>query len=239
MRPRTLVIPLLPLLLLGATPAIAQQLPPGTITTHATARDRLPNTVADVTLGIEAHARTLSEVQATLANNSTQLLTYLRTAGAERTRTQGVNIRPDLDPTPVRGQPPRIVGYSGDMRVAFQIEAGTLGDVLGDALGHGANTVQDTTLHPRQSELDGKRHDLAATATKQAIEEARIVAEAAGRHLGAFRVLNVDTPSPMAPRSGLMVMASSPSAMAKPIATEAGDTEITSTVTVTIALIEP
>lgn len=238
MRPHTLLIPLLVPLLVGATHAAAQQPPPGTVTTHATARDRLPNTVADVTLGIEAHARTLPEVQATLGNNSTQLLAYLRTTGAERTRTQGVNVRPDLDPNPARGQPARIVGYSGDMSVAFQIEAGKLGDVLGEALGHGANTVQDTTMHPRQTEMDGKRHELAAAATRQAVEEARVVVEAAGRHLGAFRAVNVDTPTPNAPRS-MLVMAAAAPAMAKPIATEAGDTEITSTVTVTIALIEP
>ncbi len=88
-------------LALGTTPGLAQTpqapatpgpAPAGLITTHATARRRLPNTVADASVSIEAHGRTVAAVQRTLAENSQTLLAFLRQAGTERLRTNAVNV---------------------------------------------------------------------------------------------------------------------------------------------------
>jgi uncharacterized protein YggE len=214
-----------------AAPLRAEE--PGTVTAHATARDRLANTVADVLLGIEAHGRTLAEVQGALSAGSAKLDAFLTGAGAERTRTEAVQVQPDLDTSTPRGQPPRIVGYSGQIAVVFQVAPDKLGTLLGGALGNGANAVNGTALHPRAEELDAARRRLATEATRTALEQAGAVAEAAGRRLGAARSIIVDPVPGFAPRPGLM------RAAAAPVATEAGDSEISASVTVTMALIEP
>src|SRR4051812_33904899 len=135
---------LAPALLLSlAVPAHAQD-QPGTITTHATARTRLPNTVADVAVAIEAHRQTLNGVQQGLADGSKTLLGFLREAGAERLVTEQVAVSPDTEA--VRGAPNRIVGYSGRVRVRFRVPADKLDQTLGNALARGGNTLESTSL---------------------------------------------------------------------------------------------
>ena len=214
-----------------AGPALADE--PGTVTTHATARDRLPNTVADVSLGIDARARTLTEVQAALALGSTKLSAYLKAVAAERTRTQAVQIEPVLDQAPQRGQPPGIVGYAGHIVVEFRFDADKVGPILTESLNQGANTIGGTTMRPREAELDAARQRLAAEATRMALAQARTVADAAGRKVGVIRSITVDGAAmPGGPR---LMMARA----AAPVAAEAGDSEITASVTLTQALIEP
>jgi uncharacterized protein YggE len=222
-------------LTLLAAPALAAE--PATVTTQATAHDRLANTVADVTLAVEARGRTMAEVQTALAAGSAPLMTYLGGAGVERLRTQGVALQPEVEQNPTRGQPPRIVGYSGRLTVVFLVEAGKMGAVLTDALAHGANTIDGAAWHPRDAEIDAARRRLAAAATKSALDQAGVVAEAAGRHAGPVRSIVVDPaaqgfPRPMQARGMAL-------AAAAPMALEAGDSDVAISVTATVTLTEP
>ena len=205
-----------------------------TVTTHATARDRLANTVADVQLGVEARGRTLAEVRAMLDAGTTPLKAYLDGAGVEQLRTQAVTIRPELD-APAPGRVSRITGYSGRVSVVFVVEASKLGVVLAESLAKGANTIDNAALHPRQAEVDASRNRLAAEATRLALEQARAVAEAAGRRAGPVRSIEVDA-APGFPRP---LMARAAVTAAPAIATEAGDSEVNATVTMTVTLLEP
>ncbi|GAC1344595.1 MAG: hypothetical protein NVSMB18_22500 [Acetobacteraceae bacterium] len=218
-------------------PAGAQDTP-GTITTHATARTRLPNTVADISLGIEAHATTVAGLHKALADGSGPLLAYLRGAGAERVRTEQVTVTPDTETDRGRGLPDRITGYTGRVGVAFRVAAEKLPEVLGGALSKGSNTVDGTVLSPRESEVEAARQQLAADAVRTALAQAARVAEAAARQTGAVRQILVDPGLGLQPRPGVM-FASRMAVAGAPIATEAGDSEVTATVTVIVALIEP
>ncbi len=214
--------------------------PPGTITTHATARTHLPNTVADVTIGIEAHARTVGAVHKTLADRSASLLAYLRAQGTERLRTEQVAVTPDTETDRGRGLPDRITGYSGRLRVAFRVSAETLPQALAGVLDNGGNSLDDTTIRPRETEMDAARQQLAAVAVRVAMAQAAAVAQAAGRRLGAVHQIMVDPGLGLAPRAAPMfaprvAMAAAPA----PIATEAGDSEMAATVSLVVDLIEP
>jgi uncharacterized protein YggE len=228
------------ILALGLAVLLAQPLraqdQPGTITTHATARTRLPNTVADVAIGIDAHGQTLSAVQQSLADGSKTLLASLRDAGAERLVTEQVSVSPDTQS--VRGAPNRIVGYSGRVRVRFRVPADKLDQTLGNALASGGNALESTSLVPRETEVDAARQDLAAQAVRTALAQAKTVAEAAGRRLGPVRQIQVDPgfglPRPMPAFATARMMDA-----AAPIATEPGDSEVAATVSVTVGLIEP
>src|SRR5206468_6940005 len=112
-----------------SAPAFSQEQPPGSITTSATARRTLPNTVADVGVGIDAHGRTVAAVHKALADGSGALLAYLRGAGAERLMTEQVAVSPDTETDRGGGRPDRIVGYTGHVRVSFRVPADQLGDV--------------------------------------------------------------------------------------------------------------
>jgi len=224
-------------LLFGSLASIAAaQERPSTVTTHATARANLPNTVADVGLGITAQGRSVAGVQKALADGSQNLLAELRRNGAERLRTEQVSVTPDT--TGTGSDPNRILGYTGQMRVSFRVAAEKLGDVLSAATSHGANTVDGETLLPRESEIDAARQSLAAEAVKTALGQARAVAEAAGYRLGPVQQIMVDpglglVQRPMPAFSAPRAMA----AMAAPVATEAGQSEVAATVSVVVAIL--
>ncbi len=191
--------------------------------------------MADVQLGVEAHGRTADEVQAALATGSEALLAFLADARAERVRTRGVSVRPDLDQARPPGQPAQIVGYSGRVSVGFQVEAARLGAVLTGALGHGANVVDATGLRPREAEVDAARARLAADATRAALGQARAVAVAAGGRAGPVRSVVVEP----APGLATPLLRGAVMATAAPVATEAGDSEVSASVTATVALTTP
>ena len=220
------------LAVLLAQPAAAQD-HPGTITTHATARTRLPNTVADVSLGIEARAGNVAAVHKALSEGAAPLLAYLRGAGVERLGTDQVTITPQSAPN----QPDRIAGYNGRMQVSFRVAADKLGDVLGGAMGKGVNSIDGTQLVPRESEVEAARQDLAASAVKTALAQARAVAEAAGRRLGAVQQIIVDPGLGLPTRP--VPMMSMRMATAAPVETQAGESEVAATVSVIVNLIEP
>jgi uncharacterized protein YggE len=170
----------------AATPAVSPgPSPEGKINLEATARKRLPNTVADVVLGIQVEGRTADSVSSALDQRSHTLLDYLRQQGAERLRTENVEFQPQVES--VRGSSDRIVGYSGSANVSFRVTPDKLGIVLTGSLMHGANTVSQTQFSPLETEVEAARRQLELEGTKTALARADAIAEAAG-----LRVVRVE-----------------------------------------------
>ncbi len=219
-----------------AQPSAAQPAPAvppaGLVTTHAQAHRRLPNTVSDVAVSIEVHARDLPDAAAQLARRSQTLLDYLRGEHAERLRSDAVGMNPDTEEQ--RGRPDRIIGYTGRASVSFRATPDTLPALLAGCLDHGASGVGDDRASPRESEVDQTSQELASEAARAALAQAAAVAEALGERLASVAQVEVDpadrfAPSP-APPPARMMPAGRPT---PPIATEAGGTDISVGVTLT------
>ena len=217
---------------LSAGPAWADG--PGTITTHATARGRLANTVADVSIGVEAHAPTVAATQAALAAGSGKLMAYLRQQGVERLRTEQLSVTPNT--VADKGRADRIVGYDGTVQASFRVRAERLAEVVAGALANGGNDLSGTVLLPREAEVEAERARLGSEAAKIALNQADAVAGATGRDLGAIKLIEVEPAPGLVVQRPMMRMAAPAPA---PAATEAGDAEVTATVTLTVELVEP
>src|SRR5260221_7839975 len=172
-----------------ASPATPNPTPEGRVSLEVVARKRLPNTVADIVLGIQVEGRTTDAVSNGLAQRSQTLLEYLRQQGAAWLRNENVNFQPQVES--VRKGPDRIVGYTGSANVSFRMTPDKLGAVLGGSLEHGANTISQTSFSPLESEIDNARRELAIEATKAALARADAVAEAAGVRGGPVEAINV------------------------------------------------
>src|SRR5258707_9623683 len=98
-----------------ASPATPNPTPEGRVSLEAVARKRLPNTVADVVLGIQVEGRTADAVSNGLAQRAQSLVEYLRQQAGERLRTENVNFQPQVESG--RNGPDRIVGYTGGANV--------------------------------------------------------------------------------------------------------------------------
>ena len=140
--------------------------------------------MAAITLGVATRAETAAEA---LSANSAQLaavLERLRGAGiAERDlQTTGLSLGPQMDYSR-DGQPPRVMGYEASNMLTVRVRAlETLGTILDQAVGDGANTFHGLSfaLSDPEPALDRAR----VQAVQEARRKAEMMAEAAGVRLG-------------------------------------------------------
>ena len=223
----------------AALAAAAQQgtcTPTNLIHTHAIAHTRLANTVADAMVGISADGTTVAGVSKELGDRSQKLMAYLRSQHAERLATNQVSVEPKTHT--VKGGPDVIVGYSGRISISFRTTAEKASELISRALANGANTLDQVSFSPTEAETEAARNNLAIEATKSALAQADAVAKAASGHVAGVRDIAVDPGGsfvrPMAVMQRMTDFAAS--AKAAPIATEAGDEEVSVTVNVDAVL---
>src|SRR6201996_7789545 len=111
----------------------------GFVSTSATAHRRIPNTVADVSVGIQTQGADSASVSRDLAQRSQTLLDWLRGQGAERLTTDQISFQPQTHEEKSGQQ--KIVGYTGTTSVSFRTTPEKVGAILSGVLDHGANTI--------------------------------------------------------------------------------------------------
>jgi uncharacterized protein len=207
----------------------------GIVSTSATAHRRIPNTVADVSVGIQTQGADAASVSRDLAQRSQTLLEWLRGQGAERLATDQVSFQPQTHEEKSGQQ--KIVGYTGNTSVSFRTTPEKVGAILSGVLEHGANTIQQTSYAPKEEDQDKVRKELAQEATRTAVAQGDAVADAAGTHVIGVREVNVEPggiirPMPMMRMQAIPVNG----ALSPPLATEAGDQDISVTVSVRLTV---
>lgn len=209
--------------------------PGGTVVVGATAHTRLPNTVADVIVGIEMTGRDVASVSQPLEQQSQSLLEFLRQQGAERLRTEDVSVEPQTETQPSARN--RIIGYSGHLSISFRTSPQQLPALLGGSLEHGANTIIQTVFMPRESEIEAARQELAVEATKMALAQAEAVAKAAATRVVGIREINVAPEGEVVPlRARSEKVPAVSAAINRTIATTAGEQELAVRVEVRAAI---
>lgn len=216
---------------------------PGLITVRATAHRRLPSTVADATVSIEVHGRDLRGTATQLGRQAQALLAFLRTQGAERLRTEGTSFTPEIQEQ--RNLPDRIKGYTGRISVSFRTVPDQLPFVLAGCLDNGATALGQFGSSPREDEVGAARRDMVEEATRAAMAQARAVADSAGQKLAGIELAEIDPPpgampltvsADILPERAARPASSSP---VPPIASVAGDSDLSVTVVMIVRLAPP
>jgi uncharacterized protein len=205
----------------------------GTVSTSATAHRRIANTIADISVGIQTQGGDAASVSRDLAQRSQTLLEWLRSQGAERLATDQISFQPQTHEEK-NGQQ-KIVGYTGTTSVSFRTTPEKVGSILSGVLDHGANTIQQTSYAPKEEEQDKIRKELAQEATRTAVAQGNAVAEAAGTHVVGVREVNVE-PSGIIRPMPMMRMSMGAAAKEVPMAGEAGEQDVTVTVSVRLTV---
>ena len=194
----------------------------GVLSVHATAHRQVANTVASVSLGIEVHGHDVPTL-GPLAERSKALLAYLQSQHVDRLGSAQVDLTPETQEQ--HGQPDRITGYTGRQTVTFQVDPAKLPSVAGDALAHGANTLQQVGLATRDADMETARQEFAIEATRQAITQIKALANAADQRVTSLAEIAVASEGgnfrPLMPAPMLKRVAAAP---ALPIAV--GETEV-------------
>jgi hypothetical protein len=205
----------------------------GIVSTSATAHRRIANTIADISVGIQTQGADAASVSRDLAQRSQTLLEWLRSQGAERLATDQISFQPQTHEEK-NGQQ-KIVGYTGTTSVSFRTTPEKVGAILSGVLDHGANTIQQTSYAPKEEEQDKVRKELAQEATRTAVAQGTAVAEAAGTHVIGVREVNVE-PSGIIRPMPMMRMNMGAAAKEVPMAGEAGEQDVTVTVSVRLTV---
>ncbi len=204
------------------------------INTHATAQSRIPNTAADISVGITASGRDLPSVQRALAEKASALLAYLRAEKAQRLITTSVSFSPSTKSQ--KNAPDKTVGYDASSQVSFRTTPEKAPELLAGVLEHGANSIDSNAFTPTEDEVAAARAALSAEANRTAIAQAEAIAKAAGMHVVAVRTINVEADAVFEPRGRAFPMQMKAlAAPAPPIETAAGDQSLSMRVDVTIA----
>ncbi len=206
----------------------------GIVSTSGTAHRRIPNTVADISVGIQTQGTDVKSVSRDLAQRSQSLLDWLRGQGAERLATDQISFQPQTHEEK-NGQQ-KIVGYTGSTTVSFRTTPAKAGDILSGVLDHGANTIQQTSYSPSEDEQDKVRKDLAQEATKTAVAQAEAVANAAGTHVIGVREVNVEPSGIIRPLPMMRNMVMGAAEKTVSMGTEAGEQDISVTVSVRLTV---
>jgi len=204
------------------------------ITTRATSEVRIPNTVVDVSVAVNAAGANLSDVQRALATQSNGLLAYLKSQKVDRLITANINFSPDMRSQ--KNGPDKTVGYNGSEQVSFRTTPDKAPDILAGVLTNGANEIEGTTFTPTEQEIADARRKLSEDATKTAVAQADAIARAAGMHVVSVRDINVDNgvfqPRPM---MRMALSAGIAAAPAPPMQAASGDQQLSVSVNITAA----
>jgi uncharacterized protein YggE len=187
-----------------------------------------------VTLGVESHARTAREAQLLNADAMTAVIERIKGAGipADALQTTGYNLQPEFDY--VNGKQ-TLRGYVARNQVQARVDAmAKTGEVITAVVTSGATTVSGVRFDLRDRETAERE------ALRLAVQDARRRADAAASGAGVTieRVIRVDEQRDMndGPRPMAMGMAMVKSDASQAVPLEAGEIEIRSRVTMTVAI---
>jgi uncharacterized protein len=180
-----------------AAPALAQTMPPASISVTGEATLSAPPDLAEVDGGVTSDAKTARE--ASEANNAAmgKVLLALKAAGINEKDFQTSRLSLQPQSAPGRAGPSTIVGYRASNRVTIRLHDVTkVASVIDTMVGAGANDIGGINFMVSQASklLDDAREQAVADARRKA----EIYAKAAGVTLGApLSITEGGSPGPM------------------------------------------
>ena len=207
--------------------------PPRTIVVSGNGEVSARPDMANLSFGIETHAKTASEAAARNAALAQKITDALRAKLGDQGKvsTGGYSLAPDYEQHQGRQDTATIVGYSAQHSIAVETPAmNLLGELIDTAIATGANRVNSLNFTLKN---DSKaRGDALASASHDAQQQAQALAASLNVKLG--RIITASTEGVPRPVPLVRTFAQEPSAMAAfktPV--EAGDITVFATVFLT------
>ncbi|OUC16718.1 MAG: hypothetical protein B0A82_00385 [Alkalinema sp. CACIAM 70d] len=135
---------LLGIMVCGLTqPAIAAEKLMRTLTVTGRGTERIPTTLTQVRLGVEAQGKTANEVQAEVARRANAVVDLLKARNVEKLETTGINLSPNYD---YRDGKQILMGYVASNMVSFRIPTAKAGTIMDDAVKAGASRIDGVSF---------------------------------------------------------------------------------------------
>jgi uncharacterized protein len=209
----------LPVMAQTASGAIGHVAPPA-LFVSAEAEVRVAPDQAHISVAVETRGRTSQQAGADNARIQTALLGALRRLGvtAAQLQTRAVLVTPEYQ-YPQDGGRPTVTGYVARNEVIVEVRDLTkIGGLIDASLAQGATNV--TGPHFSLVNPDSARREALGQAVRKAMDDARVMAQAAGVRLGSVLELSSEASAmPMAEMSQVRMRVSAADAAPTPIET--------------------
>jgi len=213
---------ILPLVFLLAAPLHAQMLPrptspePPMVTVQGRGEVRVPNTVANVTLGFEAAGPEEAPIREDVTKRSQTVTAALKgETKVQRLETTSVTIRPQFAPVPSepgrRPQAPKITGYIAQVSISYESPVEEAGRLISTMMQAGANSVANMFTRPTDDARLKAESDALTLAAKDGEAQARALLAALNLQWGGIRAIDATggrfDPRPPMARAAMMMAA--------------------------------
>ena len=134
--------------------------------------ERIPATLAQISLGVEVEGQTAAEVQQEVARRTNAVVEFLRDRNVERLQTQGINLQPRYN---YNDDQRRLIGYVGTNTVSFRIGVDEAGTLLDRTVQAGATRIDSVSFTATEAEIAAAEKEALRKATLEAQQQANAV----------------------------------------------------------------
>jgi uncharacterized protein len=147
-------------------PTVSQPAPMlRTLTVTGQCTEKIPATLANVQLGVEAQGKTAQQVQQEVAKRSAAVVALLKSRNVEKLQTTGINLNPQYD---YNNGKQTLKGYQASNTVSFRVPTGQAGVIMDDAVKAGASRIDSVAFAATEQAISDAQKVALGKATKDA-----------------------------------------------------------------------
>jgi uncharacterized protein YggE len=199
------------------------------LTVTGTGDIEIPTTHTDVRLGVEVQGRTAQAAQEQAAQQSSQLVEFLRSRNLENLQTTGISLNPRYN---YDGGQSTIIGYTATNTVSFRVATEDIGDLLDRAVESGATRIDGISFTATEEAIATAQEDALQEATERAQSQADAVLSSLGLSRQEIIGIQINGATPIMPQPIAMQAAEFDRAASTPVI--GGDQTVQSSVTLQI-----
>jgi uncharacterized protein len=159
--------------------------------------EKIPTSLATVTLGVEVQGKTAQKVQAEVAEKTDAVVKLLKSRRVDALQTQGINLNPNYDYANNRQV---LICYIGSNTVSFQVPIAQAGELMDEAVESGATRINGISFRATDSAIEAAQKRALKSATEDAQAQAQAVLSALGfqpKEIVGIQVNGAAAPQPM------------------------------------------
>jgi uncharacterized protein len=204
-----------------------------TLTVTGQCTEKIPATLANVQLGVEAQGKTAQQVQQEVAKRSAAVVAFLKSRNVEKLQTTGINLNPQYD---YNNGKQTLKGYQASNTVSFRVPTGQAGIIMDDAVKAGASRIDSVAFAATEQAISDAQKVALGKATKDAQAQGASVLSVLGltpKEIVSIQLNGANVPAPVPYAMAAKARSQSADASSTPV--EGGEQSVEASVTLQIS----
>jgi uncharacterized protein len=204
-----------------------------TLTVTGQCIEKIPATLANVQLGVEAQGKTAQQVQQEVARRSTAVVALLKSRNVAKLQTTGINLNPQYD---YNNGKQTLTGYQATNTVSFRVPTEQAGMIMDSAVKAGASRIDSVSFAATEEAIAAAQKVALRKATKNAQEQGAAVLDALGlnpKEVVSIQLNGANVPAPMPYPMAMAKQVRSADSASTPV--EGGEQSVDASVTLQIS----